>query len=247
MFTIALAFAATVFAAEQEMQADTSSLPVYKALRATAPINVDGKLDEADWSAAQAISLQFPWDQQTGAKQKTNVKMLWDDSNLYIGYSCDDNDITAVFDTRDDPTYKDDCVEIFISPNSDKLDLYYGLEMNCRAVLYDYFYVFKRNIIKRFNMKGVKLATQLRGTLNARGDTDQGWDLEVAIPFRNFDDLTKGIPPKPGTSWRVNLNRWDGVRPDRRLSIWSPSGLKQPDPHNPVRFGILEFVNKPVR
>lgn len=237
-----IALAASAFYAEEPAQSDKAGdLPVHEALRVVGRVEIDGRLDEADWSATGGVTLQFPWESQTGAKQKTVVKVLWDDSNLYVGYDCQDTEITAVYDTRDDPTYKDDCVEIFISPNSQKIDLYYGLEMSCRAVLYDYFYVFKRSLIKRFDMRGVKLATDLRGTLSVAGDRDEGWSLEVAIPFENFGDLIRDVPPKPGSSWRINLNRWDGVEPHRRLSIWSPSGMEVPDPHNPERFGILVF------
>lgn len=237
-----IAYIASTVCAEETAQTDSiGDLPKHEAHRAVGHIKIDGRLDDADWSSAGGVTLQFPWDSQTGAKQKTVVKMLWDDDNLYVGYDCQDAEITAVYDARDDPTYEDDCVEIFISPNLQKIDLYYGLEMNCRAVLYDYFYVFKRSLIKKFDMRGVKLATDLRGTLNVSGDGDEGWSLEVAIPFENFRDLTRDIPPKPGSSWRINLNRWDGVEPHRRLSIWSPSGMERPNPHNPERFGILIF------
>ncbi len=241
--SLILAFVLSAVCLGQEAQSD-ADLPAYEALREVGGIKIDGKLDEPDWIKAQEIPLQFPWEQQTGAKQKTIVKLLWNDANLYVGYDCQDEEITAAHDQRDDPTYKDDCVEIFISPNQQSLDLYYGLEMNCRAVLYDYFYVFKRSLIKRFDMRGVILATDLRGTLNVPGDKDSGWSLEVAIPFANFSDLTRDIPPRPGSSWRINLNRWDGVEPHRRLSIWSPSGLDGPNPHNPERFGILVFSER---
>ncbi len=241
--SLILAFVLSTACLVQEAQAD-ADLPMYEALREAGGIKIDGKLDEPDWVKAQGIPLQFPWEQQTGAKQKTAVKLLWNDVNLYVGYDCQDEEITAAHDQRDDPTYKDDCVEIFISPNQQSLDLYYGLEMNCRAVLYDYFYVFKRSLIKRFDMRGVILATDLRGTLNVSGDRDNGWSLEVAIPFANFSDLTRDIPPRPGSSWRINLNRWDGVEPHRRLSIWSPSGLEVPNPHNPERFGVLVFSER---
>ncbi len=247
LYITLLVIALALHAGEPAQSNEDEALPTHHALRTVEGIKIDGKLNEADWSAAQGVTLQFPWESQTGAKQKTVVKLLWDDDNLYVGYECQDAEIAAVYDTRDDPTYKDDCVEIFISPNLEKIDLYYGLEMNCRAVLYDYFYVFKRSLIRKFDMTGVKLATDMRGTLNAAGDKDEGWSLEVAIPFENFNDLTRDVPPKPGASWRINLNRWDGVEPHRRLSIWSPSGFERPNPHNPERFGVLIFSEQKVR
>jgi hypothetical protein len=216
-------------------------VPRYEVKRASSPIAVDGKLDDKAWAAAPTIEFLFPWDSQTGAKQKTTVRLLWDDDYLYVGYDCDDADIVALRTERDDPTYLDDAVEFFVNPKPSQTTVYFGLEMNARGVLYDYLMVDSSYAFKRFNMQGVLLATFLRGTLNVRGDQDKGWSLEVAIPWVNFEELAKR--PTAGTVWTANLNRWDGVEPNRRLSLWSPSGKPQPNPHAPARFGQLIFVD----
>lgn len=217
-------------------------LPAYQIKHAIGPITVDGKLDEPDWATAPAVELVFPWESQTGAKQKTTAKLLWDQTNLYLGYQCEDADLTAKHTQRDDPTYEDDCVELFLNPNPARSQMYYGMEMNCRGVLYDYFYAFPVTLLKQIDLPDVQLRTQLRGTLNQRDDKDEGWTLEVAFPFAGFVDLQGDAPPKPGASWRLNLNRWDGLG-DRRLSQWSNSGLESPNPHNPERFGVVTFVD----
>ena len=112
--------------------------------------------------------------------------------------------------------------------------------MNARAVLYDYLMYDSRYAFKRFNLQGVQLATFIRGTVNMRGDEDQGWSLEVAIPWENFEELASR--PEAGAVWRINLNRWDGVEPNRRMSNWSDPQQPRPNPHNPARFGELVFV-----
>lgn len=215
-------------------------IPRYEVRRARQTIVIDGKLDDAGWKAAGAIEFRFPWEQQTGAKQKTTARVLWNDEFLFLGYDCEDTDIVAHYAERDDPTYKDDAVELFLNPDPSQ-DWYYGMEMNARAVLYDYFYAFPRMLLKRVNFSGVQIATHLRGTLNVTGDKDEGWSLEVAIPWSNFEELAKQLPPRPGSVWTANLNRWDGTEPNRRLSLWSDSGLEQAHPHNPKRFGELVF------
>ncbi len=83
--------------------------------------------------------------------------------------------------------------------------------------------------------------THLRGTLNQSEDKDQGWSLELAIPWQSLSKLAVQLPPADGARWRVQINRWDGTEPHRRLSMWGPSGLKRPNPHNPERFGKLIF------
>ncbi len=218
-----------------------AEVPSYDVKRTTSRIVVDGKIDDVAWRQASTLELQFPWEAQTGAKQKTIVRLLWDDENLYVAYDCTDSDIVAHFDQRDDPTYRDDAVEIFINPDPQQ-QFYYGLEMNAKATLYDYFYAFPQLLIARLDFTGVQLATHIRGTLNQTSDKDQGWTLELAIPWKNFTELSKTLPPVAGSSWYANLNRWDGTEPNRRLSVWSDPQLPRPSPHNPKRFGRLTFV-----
>jgi hypothetical protein len=221
---------------------DLAPLPKYTVKSTQERLAVDGNLSEKAWSQASPITLMFPWDSQTGKKQKTTVKLLRDQHALYVGYEAEDSDITATYQNRDDPTYKDDCVEIFVKPSQDT-DSYFGMEMNARGILYDYFYPFPNQLDKSLNFEGVQLKTTIRGTLNQRDDQDQGWNLEVAVPFENFAKLARQVPPKSGDEWRVQINRWDGTDDSggRRLSMWCHSGLKQVHPHNPERFGILVF------
>ena len=233
--------AATALLAPGALMAQ-SAVPRYEVARATAPNAVDGKLNDAAWSAAApAVTLQFLWDEQTGTKQRTLVRLLWDEQALYVAYDAEDADITAQYTQRDDPTYRDDALEIFINPDPRQEAVYYCFEVIARGVLYDYLNYNSRTLFKRFDATGVEMATALRGTLNDRQDTDEGWTLELAIPWANFEELSRR-PPVAGAVWKANLNRWDGVEPDRRMSIWSDPQQSTAWPHVPGRFGELVFV-----
>lgn len=213
--------------------------PEHQASRAAGPITVDGALDEPSWRSAAPLALQFFWPEQTGAKQATRVRLVWDDQALYAGYECDDADITARHTNRDDKTYEDDCVELFLLPDRQRWPgVYVGLEMNARGVLYDYLTVPPLTVLKRFQLDGCEVATQLQGTLNRSDDTDTGWTLEVKIPWANLEEFL-GRAPAAGDRWGLMLNRWDGTEPNRALSLWSDSGTQIPSPHNADRFGAL--------
>lgn len=221
----------------------TGDLPLVPRLeirRAASKIQIDGRANEAAWKDAEAVVFQFPWPAQEGAKQKTTARLLWDDQNLYVSYVCEDSDITARYLDRDDPTYRDDAVELFVNPRPSQSDGYFGFEMNARGVMYDYIYFLGRYLFKRLDLKGLQLATDIRGSLNSSADTDQGWTLELAIPFAELDGLA-GKTPQAGEEWALNLNRWDGSEPKRRLSQWSDSGLVAASPHNAKRFGLAVF------
>lgn len=225
----------------QTQRPGLAPIPTYEVHRAKAAPRIDGQLDDAAWQAAKPVTFVFPWAGQTGKKQKTVARLTWDSDNLYVAYECEDGDITALHTRHDDPTYKDDAVEIFIAPPGVR-NLYIGLEMNARAVLYDYLYPFPQRLIKKYDLAGVRVAVSSKGTLNNSADQDQGWNLEVAIPWRAFADLADNPVPKTGDRWIANMNRWDGTEPSRRLSQWSDSGMVKPDPHFPDRFGQLLFV-----
>ena len=192
----------------QAQRPNLAPIPTYEVHRAKIAPRIDGKLDDAAWQAAKPVTFVFPWTDQTGKKQKTVARLTWDKENLYVAYECEDGDITAVYAQHDDPTYKDDAVEIFIAPPGVK-NLYLGLEMNARAVLYDYLYPFPQRIIKNYNLPGVRLAVSSQGTLNKNSDQDHGWNLEVSIPWRAFADLTDNPVPKVGD--RLPVQAQDGA------------------------------------
>jgi len=220
-------------------------LPHYVVHQTTEKIMIDGELTEKAWETCPSLSFVFPWPDQPGKKQKTEVKMLWDKENLYVAYICEDEDITAKYTNRDDPTYADDCVEIFINPNPSLSNCYYGLEMNALGTLYDYLLIPGVCLIKEVDLKGVLVKTSIQKSPN------KGWILELAVPFAALYHLAVRenlygkvvFTPKNGSSWRINLNRWDG-QGKRVLSQWSPSDASWPDPHPPDCFGIITFSEK---
>ena len=216
-------------------------IPRYDVKRATSPVTVDGKLDDAAWAKASTpATLHFFWESQTGAKQKTLAKLLWDDQALYLGFEAEDSDINGQLTERDAAVYRDDAIEIFINPNPKQEVLYYGFEMNVRGALYDYLNYNERTFFKRYDATNVKIATTVRGTLNVRTDTDEGWTLEASIPWQNFEELSRR--PAVGAIWKANINRWDGVEPARRMSEWSDPVQQTAWPHGSGRFGVLAFV-----
>ena len=77
----AIALAISLICATRVVQADQ---PEYSVMRTTNRIVLDGILDEHDWvSAPAAGDFAFPW-HESGEKEQTEVKMLWDDTYLYV-------------------------------------------------------------------------------------------------------------------------------------------------------------------
>lgn len=232
-------------AAEGASAGAALQLPEYTVLRAGAPIQVDGKLDEAAWFAAPDVGdFAFPWWKQ-GRKEQTRAKLLWDDEYLYIAVICEDAHITARHTERDGPIAEDDCFELMIAPDPARPNVYFNLEFNTLGGILDNFRPDgpTKPRAPKWDAAGVLIAGSHVGTLNDDTDIDQSWQVEVAIPWRNFSAVAPQTPPRPGTVLPANLNRHGG-KTNLQYSQWSPANTPKPSFHTPDRFGRLRLSAK---
>ena len=224
------------------MSPQPAPVPAYMVYRAAAPITIDGKLNEPAWfGVPDAGTFHFPW-WQSGKKERTVVKLLWDEQNLYVAHIAEDEFIQAVHRDRDGKIPEDDCFEIMIAPNPATPDVYFNLEWNVLGGLLDNF---RPNGPTKprapvWNAEGVQLAGDYSGTLNDDSDRDRYWIVEVKIPLSNFAQVAARVPPRPGDRWNINLNRHGG-KVNVQYSQWSPGDTSKPSFHTPHRFGSLIF------
>lgn len=222
--------------------------PEYTILRASGPIVIDGKLDEADWSKAKSVGdFQFAW-YVSGKKEPTVAKLLWDDKFLYVSYQCEDEHVFATRTKRGSDVWFDDCVEVFTSPNPDNIDDYFNIEMNVNGYCLEGHHPqgVDTDAKPRWRAEGIQIATTIKGTKNNDADSDESWILEAAIPLEAFKGVAKNTPPKPGDVWRLNLNRLGG-KTNEQFSQWSPSTTKEPQFHSPKDFGKVTFSGEAVK
>lgn len=225
-----------------------SYLPVYLCRRTTGPIAIDGRLDEPDWRDAEPISLRLT---DTGGPphQRTEVRALWDDRYLYVGFYCLDSDVWATISERDGQLWDEEVVEVFIDDDHDGIT-YLEYEINPLNALVDLYVVNRtgrRGDIKfmvDWNSDGVRHAVTADGDPTRRGTTDRSWTVECAIPFTDFATAPH-VPPKSGDAWSINFCRIDRGRERDEYSAWSPTGAI--DYHVPSRFGAIVFSSESVR
>ncbi|MFC1607431.1 carbohydrate-binding family 9-like protein [Candidatus Latescibacterota bacterium] len=220
----------------------------YTVMRTTGKVIIDGVLDEEDWQAAPACSpFVFPWWKE-GEKKQTEVKMLWDDTFLYLSYRCDDSYIWAEYYDTNSATCLDDCVEIFWDPNpGDPRRKYNMFEMNCIGNVLSVYVGSGMSIKEKVSRIMVPhIAQNIMGTVNDDSDVDTGWILEIAIRFSDYTELFDGSTPDEDAMWRVGLNRCGG-KTNVQESQWSPSLTGNDSFHRPEDFGKVFFSMKKVR
>jgi len=235
----------------------------YVAYRTPSRLDVDGRLDEPAWAAAQ-WSEPFV-DIEGGARPaprfRTRMKMLWDDEYFYVAAEMEEPDVWATLTERDSVIFRDNDFELFIDPDGDT-HAYYELEVNALGTVWDLMllkpYRDGGPAINAWDIAGLQVGVDVRGTINRAGDRDEGWTVEIAMPWKVLREAAPDRrPPKPGDRWRINFSRveWqvdvaDG-RYVKRLApggkdplrednwVWSPQGAI--NMHMPERWGYVQF------
>jgi hypothetical protein len=208
-------------------------------------ITVDGKLDEAAWQRAVAVTnFRVP---VTLAEpvSRTEARLLWDKDYLYVGFRALDQDVWGYLKEHDDSTCREDVLEVFIQPDAAN-GSYYNFEINALGTCLDgWIPMGKRGLMGRgirWNCPGLKIATQVSGTLNDWKDKDESWQLEFAIPFAALPTLD-GRSPDAGDVWKFHLARYDYsvYLPEDGTELTSCAPLSKLDYHRyedwvPLRF-----------
>ena len=210
--------------------------------RTKEPIHIDGKRDEPVWNSTKSVgNFVFTWQKNEDTQQQqTDARILWDDDYLYVSFYCDDKDVSASRTDRDSDVFRDDCVEVFASPEIEHPENYFNLEINARGAQLDEYRPGGQNLGRAWNPDGIKIGTSVVGTLNDPNDVDHGWLLEVAIPFRIFSEVIPTGRPRIGDRWRLNLNRLENDM--SILSQWSQGDRNVPRFHTPNYFGFVTFA-----
>ena len=161
----------------------------YVCQRPSAPLHIDGRLDEAAWQQAAAIThfVDISGEGHPAPRYHTTAKMLWDDNYLYVGAVLEEPHVWATLKQRDTIVYHDNDFEVFIDPDGDGHN-YFEIEVNAIGTVFDLSLTHPYRAPQRpfvqfqWNCPGLQVATSVQGTLNDASDTDQGWTLEMAIP-----------------------------------------------------------------
>ena len=197
-------------------------VPTGYVVETKAAPTIDGKVDEAVWQRAAALTLGT----MTGrgkTKTRTEVFLLHDRDHFYVAYKMEEPNVATLVKKvteRDGPCYGDDDIEIFISKRGD--DRFYQFVVGAGGALLD---AYRRD--KKWNCK----------TQHAIHIGKNDWSVELAIPLASVG----GIPRKT-RPWRVNFYRGRRAHGSWEGNGWSPPmrGFDVPN-----RFGILIFGDPP--
>ncbi|QUI22310.1 hypothetical protein HZI73_08360 [Vallitalea pronyensis] len=232
--------------------------PVYYCKKATKPFVLDGNIHKDFWEDAPFTSLfvDIEGHNKKTPKWDTQAKMLWDDTNLYIGAILHGDEIWATLKERDSVIFQDNDFEIFIDPDSDTHG-YFELEMNAFNTVWDLFLTKPyRDVggrpLNGWDIKGLQSAVHIEGKLNEVHGDNKYWMVEVVIPFEALQEMAKETgKPSIGDFYRMNFSRvqWHMDTSQGRYVkkeqpeenwVWAPTGLI--NIHYPELWGYVFFT-----
>ena len=242
----------------------------YVCYRVQKPVALDGKIDDASWKKAEWTEsfVDIEGANKARPRFRTRVKMLWDDQYLYIAGDLEEPAVWATRKERDSVVYDDNDFEIFIDPDGDT-HKYCEIELNALNTVWDILLLKpyrddSDEAVSSWDIRGLKTAVSVHGTLNNPIDKDKGWTLEVAIPWADLREFApkKKERPDSGDQWRMNFSRVEysvttidgryakakdpasGVPYAEDNWTWSPQGLI--NVHYPEMWGFVQFSDKIV-
>ena len=182
------------------------------AVRITEKINVDGRLEEPAWQSAPPATDFYQW-QRPGemATEQTEVRFIYDDDNLYVGFTVWDSQIgrRVVNELKEDYNFRDtDGITMHLDTLHDRRS---GFTFSTSPV-------------------GARRDGQLSNDGSLNTDFDNVWDVKVSIgeaawfaefviPFKSLRFLDT-----PKKEWGVNLTR--RLLRSNEESMWAPIPIR---------------------
>ena len=170
-------------------------------------MNIDGELNESSWQYTVTTDTFTQLKPLPGkpSTQHTKVFVCYDDQNLYVAAICYDKPehVSRVLSQRDDFNANVDNFQVFIDSYNDDLNAF-AFGVSSMGVQYDA-KLFAGNDSPELNMAWSSAAKL----------TEEGWQLEMRIPYSAFR-----FPKKEQQNWGINFFRY--ISRNREESYWNP-------------------------
>jgi hypothetical protein len=207
-------------AAAQTAAHDTTT-PTVRATRATGPVRVDGRLDEAAWAAATPVTAFTQYEPEEGrpASEATEARVLFDGEALYVGVRMHDRGrVSTRLGRRDMNLGDSDWAGVVIDSYHDHQTAF-SFDVNPSGV--------RRDATK--TDAGDDMSWDAVWEAEATRDS-AGWTAEYRIPFSQLR-----FNPEQDT-WGIQIERVIGRRNEYSVFAFTP----RKERGGIARFGHLE-------
>ncbi|NUP05940.1 MAG: DUF362 domain-containing protein [Polyangiaceae bacterium] len=190
---------------------------------------LDGVLDEPAWSRATPIEFSTDW-KGRATSVSTRVRFLWSSDALYAAFESESagffTDATQPTDRDRARLYEEDCIELFLAPDTKARHKYFEVEVGPFGHFLDL------SIDRQAKREDVGWSGAL-GVGTRRDAAAKKGVIEIAIKAPEIRSALKS-----GAELGLGVFRMEG-RQDRKFLAWSPTFTDRPNFHVTERFGTL--------
>lgn len=187
------------------------------------------KIDQVSWSA-------YPY------LPNVSFKIAYNQENIILEYEVKEKYLKAVYLKKNDPVYKDSCVEFFIS--FDKKH-YYNFEFNSLGTGLVGYGTKDRDSRLRLPAELIeKIITRSVVNTSKTEGTDNEWTLQLQIPFALF--YKENIRSLKGVQATANFYKCGDDLPEPHFVSWNKIEASKPNFHLPEYFSAIEFMDSPL-
>ncbi len=225
-----------------ELDCHVKALSTLEARYTENPVVLDGELEDAVWKVATAYPMSISTDKEGSAEEPGELRLAWDEKNLYIGVVFPDSDVVAE-GNHDQLLHWQlgDVCELFLKPEAHTW--YWELYVTPHGRKSSYLFPGRGRLGLPSGLDyqcGMEVAGKYRGTLNDWTDRDEGWSAELAMPIA---DLTaRGEKFGPDARWRVLVGRYNYSRYLPRSELTMVPQLSKTNFHTIEEYGVLKLV-----
>lgn len=217
----------------------------YKVHKLTELMDIDANWNKPQWNKAKPLDIKLFMGDKPEHLPKTQVKLLYDDDNIYVIFRVEDKYVRALANQLNGNVWEDSCVEFFFTPGLDISDGYFNVEANCIGTILSAHQISRdqdRKMLTSQQLEQIEIATSLpRRIIEPEIKEPLTWILEYRLPLKILEDYYKLTNPAPGVNWKANFYKCADKTSHPHWLTWSYIDKPQPDFHRPEYFGTLEF------
>jgi hypothetical protein len=193
-------------------------------------VTIDGRGDDPAWSRASPVV----WDTDYAGSPtgiSTRVRLLWSNAALHALFELSGaglhTDTTQPVGVERQGLYKEDCVELFLTPDPAHAKHYYEVELGPFGHFFDIDVDREKGKQNTAWSSGPTIAT----TRDPKARTAT-IEVKLAAP-----EIAAAL--SPGARLPLGLYRIEGAAGAQKFLAWSPPRTNKPNFHVPEAFGVL--------
>jgi len=232
--------------ARQPSEAVTAERPkeTYRIQRLIGDLPINAEWNKSQWQDVPSIKLSNYMGKAPGFWPETEVKMMYDDTNVYVIFHVKDHYVRSTVREYNGSVSQDACVEFFFAPDSASPEKYFNLEINAGGTPLLYYVTEPWTTFTKLDstdIKRVEIAHSLPSVIDPEITEPTDWTIEYRIPLAVLGAFSNVTQPGPGAIWHANFYKTASKSINTNWITWSPVDYPKPNFHLPQFFGTLIF------